>query len=58
MTTSRVWQTLHLQKADLIETANKDIDDVAIVSGTLGKVVIELVMLVSLPPWWIRYELP
>lgn len=43
MSTGRVTQALHLQEADLIKTPSKNVNDMAIVSGALGKVVIELI---------------
>lgn len=42
MATCEIDQVLHLQKANLVKTAGKEINDVTIVGGTSGDVVIKL----------------
>lgn len=42
MTSRRVGKTLHFEQSNLIQTARKDIDNVSILRGTLGEVIIEL----------------
>lgn len=42
MATCEIDQVLHLQKANLVKTAGKEINDVTIVGGTSGDVVVKL----------------
>jgi hypothetical protein len=42
MATSRVRETLHLEKAHLVQASSKDINDVSIMRGPLCQIVIEL----------------
>lgn len=42
MATSEVDQILHFQKANLIETAGKDINDMAVIGSAFSEIVIEL----------------
>ena len=46
MTTSRVGQILHLEKTNLIKTSGKDVDNMPIICGTFGEVVVKLASLV------------
>lgn len=43
MTTCRVTETFHFQQTDLIQAAGKDVNDVTIMCGPLGQVIVELV---------------
>ena len=43
MTASGVAEPLHFKKADLVETAGKDIDGMTVVGSSLGKVIIKLI---------------
>ena len=42
MAASRVGETFHLQQTDLVETASKDVDDVAILRCSFGERLVEL----------------
>lgn len=42
MTSGRVCKSFHFKKSNLIKTACKDINDMAIVGSSLGQVVVEL----------------
>ena len=42
MTACRVAEALHLEQADLVQTTGEDVYYVTVVSGSLGKVVVEL----------------
>ena len=44
-----VGQPLHFEETNLIKTASKDVDDVAIVCCSLGEIVVELPLSVSKP---------
>ena len=41
-TVSRVGQSLHLEQANLVETAGKEVDNMPVVEDALGKAIIEL----------------
>ena len=42
MATGRVAQALHFKKANLIQATSKYINDVTVMGGTLGQIIIEL----------------
>lgn len=49
MTTSRIGEPLHFKKADLIEAAGEDVNDVTVVRDSFREVVIELLKSVKVP---------
>lgn len=42
MSTCGVTEALHLKETNLVQTTSKDVDDVSVVRGTFGEVVVEL----------------
>lgn len=46
MSTSRIRKALHLEKSDLVQAAGKNVNDVAIMGSSFGKVIVELSTLV------------
>ena len=42
MPTGRIAETFHLQQSDLIKATDKNVNDMAVVSGPFGKIIVEL----------------